>query len=157
MKERGWRSLSSEQFAHILRTGKAVPPRSFLITFDDGYRNIATAAFDVLKEFDFSAICFLSTRFLRQDKAGAQAADQDLDAYLSWDQARDLQASGIVDCHSHSHAHEDFSGYTLERIGQDLDKSLEILHEQLRLPRAHFTHLAWPWGTSTPEWRALAR
>lgn len=151
MRERGWRSLSSEQFAHLLKAGKTMPARSFLISFDDGYRNIASAALQILKEFDFNAICFLSTRILQQD-----AAEPGRDAYLSWDEARALQASGIVECHSHSHAHEEFSGHMPQQIELDLQTSLDLLSENLRLPRAYFTHFAWPWGKSTPEWREIA-
>ena len=38
-----------------LKTSK----KKFIITFDDGYENIFTEAMPVLKEFDFSATCFI--------------------------------------------------------------------------------------------------
>jgi peptidoglycan/xylan/chitin deacetylase (PgdA/CDA1 family) len=162
LKEQGWRSLSSDELAFTLKSGRSLPERAFMITFDDGYETVRTVALDILREFDFKAISFLSTKLMRGSEGTAgdvKAEEQDeenRDAYLTWDQARELQESGLVDCQSHSHTHNNFSEYTLDAITRDLDKSVDLLSQQLRLPRAHFRHLAWPWGLSRPEWRDAA-
>jgi peptidoglycan/xylan/chitin deacetylase (PgdA/CDA1 family) len=158
LKEQGWSSLSAQQFASVMRTGRGLPAKSFLITFDDGYETVRTAALDILRELDFKAISFLSTALLREsaDDHRISATGDSLDAYLTWDQVRELQSSGVVDCQSHSHTHTNFSEYTLDAITEDLGRSVDLLTHQLRLPRTHFNHLAWPWGLSKPEWRAAA-
>lgn len=149
LKEQGWRSLSTEEFTSVM-AGSAVPARSFVITFDDGYESVATAALSILKEFGFNAICFISTQSINGDRGVTPSP------YLSWRQVRELQASGIIDCQSHTHTHNNFSTHSLEEIEEDLVTSVDILSYQLKLPRSHFTHLAWPWGLSNPEWRSVA-
>lgn len=158
LKEQGWSSLSAQQFASVMRTGRGLPAKSFLITFDDGYETVRTAALDILRELDFKAISFLSTALLREsaDDHRISATGDSLDAYLTWDQVRELQSSGVVDCQSHSHTHTNFSEYTLDAITEDLGKSVDLLTHQLRLPRTHFNHLAWPWGLSKKPWREIA-
>jgi peptidoglycan/xylan/chitin deacetylase (PgdA/CDA1 family) len=158
LKEQGWKSLSAQEFAHVMKRGGPVRERSFLITFDDGYETIRTAALDILRDLDFKAISFLSTNLLRDPGATQEALPdgESRDAYLSWEQARELQASGLVDCQSHSHAHQNFSAYAHEEIRRDLATSIDLLCAQLRLPRSHFNHLAWPWGLSKKPWREIA-
>lgn len=159
LSDRGWRSLSREEFTFFMQSGKSLPSRSFLITFDDGYETIASAAFDILAEFGYSAISFISTRFLRDGTYNPRSSPDEAvsRAYLSWDQARALQSSGVIDCQSHTHTHRRFENCMLEDIAADLRTSLDILTHEMALPRSHFTHLAWPWGLSTPEWRSAAK
>jgi peptidoglycan/xylan/chitin deacetylase (PgdA/CDA1 family) len=158
LRDNGWKSLSSDEFAYYMKTGRAVPFRSFLLTFDDGHESISTVALNILKEFDFKAISFLCTAYLRGPQHGESLPlpPGDSTFYLSWEQVRELQSSGIIDCQSHSHSHTRFDDRSLGDIKQDLGTSVELLSKELRLPRSHFTHFAWPWGLSTPEWRAAA-
>ena len=158
LHELGWHSLSAAEFAAIAFRKKSIPPRSFLITFDDGYESIRTAALAILKKFSFNAICFISTNMVKDRPAApiSVISERDSDLYLSWPQVCELQASGMVDCQSHSHTHSKFRNFSLAEIEDDLVTSVDILSERLRLPRSHFDHLAWPWGLSFPEWRSMA-
>jgi len=158
MKEQGWRALSAEEFTHIVQGRRPAPLRSFLITFDDGYESVYKAALPVLRRLNYPAICFVVTRFMRAPRNGeGPPADVEPDKFMSWDQVRALQESGLFDCQSHTHAHDDFRGKPFNVIKNDLDHSLALLMQELRLPRRHFRHLAWPWGMSMPEWRTAAR
>ncbi|GAB3552367.1 polysaccharide deacetylase family protein [Noviherbaspirillum agri] len=158
LAERKWHALTADEFTYGMRTGKPVPPRSFVITFDDGYESIASTALPILKEYNFPAIAFISTRLVRDtettdsERPGAQQPP----AFLSWDQARALQSGGLIDLQSHSHSHKRFADWSLTDIATDLTTSVDILSQRLALPRNHFTHLAWPWGESTPAWRNAA-
>jgi peptidoglycan/xylan/chitin deacetylase (PgdA/CDA1 family) len=154
MKEEGWRTLSQEEFSTCLDKGRAPPPRTFLITFDDGYETVYTEALGMLRALDFSAIAFIATGLIRD--SDVVTGDDDKDKFMTWDQVRELQDSGVIDCQSHSHSHDNFTPMTVARIREDLDVSVQTLSSQLRLPRHHVRHLAWPWGLSTPEWREEA-
>lgn len=158
MKEQGWRALSAEEFARTLETKRELPSRSFLITFDDGYETVASVALDVLHDLGFPAICFIATRFMRGAMSGEEPpADAEPAKFMTWQQVRTLQDSGLVDCQSHGHAHRNFTGESLATVREDILRSLELLSQELRLPAHRFRHLAWPWGLSTPEWRDAAR
>lgn len=162
LKEHGWRALSGEEFGIAMKTGRSLPARSFLITFDDAYESIRSAALEILRDFDFRAVSFLSTAFLRNPHRTTDGTTttttkiENPEHYLTWDQARELQASGIIDCQSHGHRHVNFTGCSPEDIRQDLSTSIEFLSAELRLPNRHFSHLAWPWGLSQPGWRGIA-
>jgi peptidoglycan/xylan/chitin deacetylase (PgdA/CDA1 family) len=158
LKEQGWKSLSAQEFAFIMQSGRPASDRSFLITFDDGYETVHSAALQILRELDFKAISFLSTGLLRNPRTGMGeiAPDDERNAFMTWDHVRELQAGGVIDCQSHSHMHVNFTGQALNEIRQDLATSLDLLSSELALPRSHFSHLAWPWGLSNKEWRKTA-
>jgi peptidoglycan/xylan/chitin deacetylase (PgdA/CDA1 family) len=158
LAKRGWRSLTAEEFAfYAMRRGNR-PAKSFLLTFDDGYESIASSALRVLKDLNFKAVCFLSTKSIRHPPALEASAshNESESAFLSWQQVRELQSAGWVEFHSHTHAHKPLSGLTRSELAADLAASLDHLANELGLPRAHFRHLAWPWGESHNESRQIA-
>lgn len=159
LHERGWRTLTADAFTALLRSRKPLPAHSFVITFDDGYESLASAAFPILQQFGYSAICFLSTRHVRgaYGRNPAPPPGRDGKLFLDWNQVRALQSCGVIDFQSHTHTHSDFRTCSTAQIADDLSISREILMRELALPALRFEHLAWPWGQSTPEWRALAR
>ncbi|HEY8606165.1 MAG TPA: polysaccharide deacetylase family protein [Noviherbaspirillum sp.] len=156
LSERGWRTLSLEQFAFYARSGKELPAHSFLLTFDDGYACLSASAADILREFNFSAVCFLCTRLLRGPQQDNNLAGVDNSCFLDWNQARALQQSGVVEFQSHTHSHEKFGEATQREVMEDLGTSREWLAHELRLPKTMFNHLAWPWGESRESWRLAA-
>lgn len=158
LHEQGWSSLSLDEFTGVIHNGRRARPKSFLITFDDGYESVASAALEVLEEYDFSAVCFLATGFLRAPRHAPRSLGitPEPHLYMSWEQARALQSGGRIECQSHSHTHSKFSGFTTDALTQELIWSVDLLTSELQLPRSHFVHFAWPWGMSTPNWRAAA-
>lgn len=152
----GWRSLSADEFAFHASRKTGFPAKSFVLTFDDGYRSIASTVAPMLEELNFRAICFAATRSLVDTEECSAVLASDASIYLSWQQARELQSRGLVDFQSHTHTHRHPSRYTATQLAHDLDTSLHLLATKLALPKNHFNHLAWPWGESTPEQRTLA-
>jgi peptidoglycan/xylan/chitin deacetylase (PgdA/CDA1 family) len=156
LSRHGWRSLSPDEFAFYASRKTGFPARSFVLTFDDGYRSIASTVAPLLQELNFRAVCFAATRpLVDTEKSGAVSAS-DASVFLSWQQARELQSRGLVDFQSHTHAHRHPSQYTDAQMEQDLETSLYLLSSKLGLPKTHFHHLAWPWGESTPAQRMVA-
>jgi peptidoglycan/xylan/chitin deacetylase (PgdA/CDA1 family) len=154
LKDEGWRTLTSDEFSRCLDQGKAPPPRTFLITFDDGYETVYSEALGMLRALDFTATAFIATALIREDDR--PSGDEEKDKFMTWEQVRELQDSGVIDCQSHSHRHDNFTPLSLAEIRSDLETSIELLSSRLRLPRSHVRHLAWPWGLSMPEWRDAA-
>lgn len=157
LSERGWRPLTLDQFAFYARSGKELPSHSFLLTFDDGYESLASEAAAVLQEFNFTAVCFLCTRLLREPSLASEPDGVDNRCFLSWEQARALQQSGLMEFQSHTHHHREFGAATLREVMDDLGASREWLAHELRLPLTGFSHLAWPWGDSREMWRIAAQ
>lgn len=59
--EHGWTTLGLADAAERLRTGGKIPPKSFVLTFDDGMASLLTEAAPVLSEHGFRAATFVVT------------------------------------------------------------------------------------------------
>ena len=116
--------------------------REVMITFDDGYADIYTSAFPVLKHFNIKATAFLIT-----DRIGRGG-------YLDWPAVIKLQESCVIDCQSHSHTHSHWQ--SLVDLREDLLKSRRLLAKHLNKPAEDFDTLAWPWGVCNEQWEDLA-
>ena len=68
----------------LLFTGGEVPDRTAVITFDDGYQSIYDAAFPILRQFDFPFTIFVNP----------EPHDAGRKAWVSWDEIREMSASG---------------------------------------------------------------
>ncbi|MGN6333089.1 MAG: polysaccharide deacetylase family protein [Motilibacteraceae bacterium] len=92
LHEAGYRTLTAQEFLRY-RAGGDVPPRSVLITFDDGTRGLWTYADQVLARYGFTAVSFLIT-----GQVGTHAP-----YYLTWSQVERMERSGRWDFESHTH------------------------------------------------------
>jgi peptidoglycan/xylan/chitin deacetylase (PgdA/CDA1 family) len=55
----GWHAITARQLAAAVHSGRGVPPRSVVITFDDGRPDNYTYAFPILKRYGFVATFFI--------------------------------------------------------------------------------------------------
>jgi poly-beta-1,6-N-acetyl-D-glucosamine N-deacetylase len=108
----------------ILSNG-ALPENSALITFDDGYYDNYLHVFPLLKKYQIKTTFFLNTIFIKEkaDRSSTQikksgdanrqaiekfyqTGDGSSDQYMSWEEIREMQASGLCDFQAHTHAHK---------------------------------------------------
>lgn len=87
---------------------RPLPPRSVLLTFDDGYRDNLENALPVLQGHGYPAVLFAPVGFvgarvpLPHDEAAARSGL--LDPILDWGELRELDAAGVrVESHGISH------------------------------------------------------
>ena len=59
-----YRLLSILDLLLAIETRKALPPRSVMITFDDGYRNFLDTAWPILEQYHVPTLLFLATNFI---------------------------------------------------------------------------------------------
>ncbi|NYT38470.1 hypothetical protein ERD78_15030 [Allopusillimonas soli] len=176
LKAKGFHTLTTDQFAGFLG-GDAVPARSLLITFDDGYLDNWVYAFPLLKKYGFRATVFLVTSWVGEGdvrpcmgQAGLPetpehkecgrriAAGRADDAILRWSEVRCMREEGVFEFHSHTHTHtrwdiKDPDG-RIERMRQELALSRQSLCENLGYVSEHF---CWPQGYTEPAYIDLAR
>jgi poly-beta-1,6-N-acetyl-D-glucosamine N-deacetylase len=88
----GVHTLSSTEFRDYA-AGKPVPPRSVMITFDDGTRGVYRFADKVLAQHKFRAVSFIITGFV-----GTRAP-----YYMTWAEIDKLSRSGRWDFEAHTH------------------------------------------------------
>ncbi len=83
-KDHHYYVMSLEDYINHLKKGDAVPRKSVIITFDDGYKNNYTNALPILKKYNFPA-----TFFIQVDGIGR-------DDYMTREQVQDLLDNGFT-------------------------------------------------------------
>lgn len=159
LAERGYRTLSLAEFDRVLAGSAAdARHRRVLLTFDDGYADLAAVVAPALRRHGFTGVAFLITG-LCGDGGSAGDAGSHGRTHLSWTEARALAGEGTLEFQSHSHSHERWPAApgTERQVAADLGASVDLLTAELRQPRASFRHLAWPWGRCTEVWEQAAR
>ncbi len=131
MAEHGWRGIGLDEAEAFLREGKPLPPRSLLITFDDGYLDNYVYAWPLLQKYGHKGVVFAVTDRIGSEKdVRPTLADvwgglpQDTlppvdapmhetpfgyserrDLFFSWEEARRMEASGVIAVAAHSARH----------------------------------------------------
>lgn len=82
---------------------KAIPKRSILITFDDGFSGVYKYAYQFAKEYKIPI-----TSFIINYNVGT-------DGYFTWDEAKEMSDSGLVSIYSHSMEHLKYNEQTPEK------------------------------------------
>jgi len=91
----GYRTLTLAEAASLAAAKRPFPERSFVITFDDGYRNVFDCAFPVLSRHSFTATVFLTPG------TGGRTDDADRlpplfgGEMLSWGEIRIMKDAGF--------------------------------------------------------------
>ncbi|KUN00874.1 polysaccharide deacetylase [Streptomyces yokosukanensis] len=147
--DQGLTPVTTADLATRWRTGRPLPARPVLITFDDGYEGVHRHALPVLARHGFPATLFVSTGWLR----GAEDTGGGLDTMLDWRQVRELAAAGVeIGGHSHTHPQLDQLGDGVLRT--ELARCTEIVGDELGTRPVSF---AYPYGYSSRRVRQAVR
>ena len=106
LKENGYRVISLDDVIAAREGRKALPDKAVLLTFDDGFRSVYTRVFPLLKLFGYPAIVALSGHWLEAGSDGNveyEGRQVPRENFVSWDQVREMMASGLVEVASHSY------------------------------------------------------
>lgn len=103
--ENNYNVISLSRLVQDLRTGRPLPPRSIVITFDDGFESIYKDAFPVLVKYGFPATVFLVTGFCgQQNDWPHQPTLVPRRLLLTWSQVREMDRHRIeFGAHTVSH------------------------------------------------------
>ncbi len=183
LQTEGYVAIDLDRLLRAYTEGARLPERAVLLTFDDGYQSAYTQVFPLLRAFGTPAVIALVGQWMETGAGqSVRYGERDLprERFLSWDQARQMQASGLVEFASHSWdlhrgiagdaagsmqpaatthmaqaggRYED-DGQWSARVRADLERNNAILSVRLgRHPRA----IAWPYGRYNTELEAIAQ
>ncbi len=88
--------ISMKEFLAWRRGELEIPPRSFLITMDDGWKSVYTEAYPILKELEIPFTIFLYKNYVGSSRGGRA---------MSLDMIKEMVASGLCTIGSHSVSH----------------------------------------------------
>ncbi len=139
LRERGCRGVALRAGLAWLRSeadaGPSGEPRPVALTFDDGFRDFATAAFPVLQQFGYAATVFLPTAFIGGNGAGTRPDAPTRKSFkskecLTWEEVRELDRAGI-EFGSHTVSHPVLYDLSWPQIESELRHSKNALDERL--------------------------
>lgn len=99
LKNKGIAVIPMQDFLAWRRGEKAIPAKSAIITFDDGWKSQHEVAWPILKKFNYPVTLFIYTEGIRPGHfSGGES--------MSWDQLAEMRDAG-VDIQGHTATHSD--------------------------------------------------
>lgn len=93
--------------------------KTVLIAFDDGYEENYSIALPIIKKYNIPVAIFIV-----DDTVGKEG-------YLSWDQIRKLDESGLVSIHTHGKTHYEFDKEGSQKALQDVEEAHRHIEQEL--------------------------
>ncbi len=131
LRLRGFHTVKLAQLGDYLLENKPLPPKSVLITFDDGNQDNLTTALPILAEHGFTAAVFVIGGFVGQSGS------------VSLDDIKTLAAAGW-DIGNHTFSHPDLAALAQEQQTLELKQCNAVLEQAL--PGKSLIYFAYPCG-----------
>ncbi len=101
----GYTPISIDDLIAASRNERSLPDKAVLLTIDDGLKSVYTDVYPLLKVFRYPAVVSVVTDWLDMPpERSVRYGDRELgrDDFISWAEAQEMQASGLVEIASHS-------------------------------------------------------
>lgn len=140
LADNGFNVISLKALVDAIHAERSLPEKSIVITFDDGYKNIAENAHPILKEYGFPYTLFVAI----------EPIEKGYREMMSWAQLEQLAAEG-ADIANHSWAHEHLirklPGETDQAWAERIEHNILSTEEAIRQATGHnLKMLAYPYG-----------
>lgn len=101
LRDGGYHVVSLLDLADLISRNKAIPFKTVVITFDDGFENNYTKAYPILKKYNFPATIFMITGYIGRQKEmlGHRYG------FLNKEMLLELSEGGLVTIGSHTKSH----------------------------------------------------
>lgn len=175
----GYNTVGAARLGAFL-AGEPLPPKSVVLTFDDGYLDNWVHAHPILQEHGFTALCFVVTSWPgegvprpnartggalpvllghREGDLAIEGGEADR-TILRWSEIEAMRRAGTFEFHSHTHGHVRW-----DKIARNQEEKCAGLRRDLLDARAAFKarlgevsdHLCWPQGFYDDDYRRIAR
>lgn len=151
LAEHGYQVIGLHDAVAALRDPPAGGMRRAVITIDDGHRSVYATLFPLIRKHRTPVTLFIYP-----------SAISNADYAMTWDQLREMQASGLVDIQSHTLWHPNFNAERRRRsaasyqafVDDQLQRSKSTIEARLH---NKVDMLAWPFGIVDAELEAAAR
>lgn len=99
-----------------------LPIKPVIITADDGYLSNYTIAYPLLKKYRIPATFFVTTAFMGVNTQFS---------HITWEQAKEMEESGLIDIQSHTHRHQLLTGLSKEEAMYETSISFGLIEKNL--------------------------
>jgi glycosyltransferase involved in cell wall biosynthesis/peptidoglycan/xylan/chitin deacetylase (PgdA/CDA1 family) len=150
---RGYRIISLDEYARTRHLEALPPPKSVVITFDDGYADNAELTENGLGETEAPAIVFLVSGLVGESNQWTPEPPLHHRPLLSWEQIEELRDAGIA-LGAHTVSHPRLTELDPDEAGREVVESRATLEGRLGEPVVHF---AYPYGKTSSAVRQMVR
>jgi len=159
LKEFGYETITFTDLLNYIDFGKALPEKPVIITSDDGFQDVYTNGFPILKKYGYKMTVFLVTGAI-----GDSDADRKTNAYfnkrtdvirpiLTWPEIIEMNEYGC-----------EFLSHTVNHVRLGLSSDEEFLYELTKSKKDIESHLgyevlffAWPYDNHSPlKWPLIS-
>lgn len=151
LEDNGYTVWSMQKGIDHLLNGKSLPEKCVAITVDDAYISVYTEAYPRMLKRNWPFTVFVAT----------EPVDNGLDAFMSWDQMREMQRNGVsFETHSHTHAYMVRNRDEMSENEWKIwaKKEIETNRRRLEEELGHRSMLfAYPYGEYDPELKEVVK
>lgn len=119
----GWHAYTISELTEMVE----IPPKSFCITFDDGYEDNYLYALAILKKYGFKATIYLVPGY--RHNSWENFEEGSFDRLLSVDQIEAMQQSGLIEFGSHTLNHKNLLSLSTEEAQVEIVQSKARVEE----------------------------
>lgn len=127
--QNGYKTINlSESFYHQLSFAEgnfSTINHQLLITFDDGYENIYTYAYLLLRKYGFNAIIFIIAGYIGKENLWDVNVGFKRFKHLNWEQIKEMQRAGFV-FGSHTVTHPALTKIPINKAKEEIEISKKI-------------------------------
>ena len=142
--DEGYTTITPEELLNAWESNAELPKNPVVITFDGGHADNYKNVFPILQKYNLKATMFVIT-----DNVNLYPN------YMTWQQAQEMQASGLVDIESHTLSNKSFLDiHSRDKLWDQIYGSKQAIEWYLKKP-AKF--IAFPDGRYTVDAEALCK
>jgi peptidoglycan/xylan/chitin deacetylase (PgdA/CDA1 family) len=149
LKSYGYQTITFIDLLNYLDHGKTLPEKPVIITSDDGYQDVYTYAFPILKNYGYKMTVFLVTGLIGNSDADRKMNEWDFDNrqvphhnLLIWPEILEMSNYGC-EFQSHSVTHQRLGSSSKEEILYQLTQSKSDIESHLGKP---VLFISYPYG-----------
>ncbi|MDR0405193.1 MAG: polysaccharide deacetylase family protein [Clostridiales bacterium] len=136
LKNAGYTGITFDEYYDYVNGGGGLPEKPVIITLDDGYLSNYQYAWPILRSLGMKATIFIVTSTVGASTGVSYP-------HFTWEQAREMEQSGVIDIQSHSHSHEEIPAMDDAAVVRELRLSKYLIEENLGKECRYF---AYPYG-----------
>lgn len=125
--------------------------KQFVVTFDDGYHDVFSNAWPLLRDRGIPFTIYLTTDPVESQIPLTPGGSADP---LTWSEIREMLDSGLLTLGAHTHTHADLRGRDAGEITEEIERSNELITQRTGVEPRHFTY---PWGYWTEPADSIVR
>jgi peptidoglycan/xylan/chitin deacetylase (PgdA/CDA1 family) len=148
----GYEFISEDEFLALLSGAGPNVRKKLLLTFDDGYAELADCALPVIEKHRIPALVFLVAAYAGRENTWDLTLGGRRRRHFSWEETRHLVNAGIS-IGSHGLTHADLTRLSAERCREELVRSRAMIEEELGI---RVRTLSYPFGRCDEGVKKLA-